>query len=303
MPRVSVITAAHNAARYLDETLRSVASQTFGDWEVVVVDDASTDGTGAVAERHDRVRLVRSERPLGPGAARSLAMEEATGELLATLDADDMWSPHYLESQLALYDRASRERRVGLVCCDARLLGPDGIEADTFADRTGRPPAVFGTKHLLRANVVFTSVLIPRAVLEDVGGYDAELRTSEDYDLWLRVAEAGYEVVWNAEPLAVYRLRPDSLAASASELARSTADVYSRSLTRGRLSRSDRRLARRQRRLYRFLAWRAETRRGRAGRLAALPLTALIALEHPERWRSWLRQGGPRRRGAGGSLR
>src|SRR4051812_30187689 len=214
MSRVSVITAARDAAPYVRDALDSVLSQTFDDWEAVVVDDASTDDTPEVARSYgDRVRVVSNERPLGPAGARNLGFEHARGELVATLDADDIWTPGFLEGQVALYDRArSRGTRVGLVCCDARLLGPRGFEDDTFADRSARPRGTVTLTDLLRVNVVFTSVLAPREVMHGLGGYDTELPVAEDYDLWIRMAEEGYGIVWNPEPIAIYRLRPESLA-------------------------------------------------------------------------------------------
>src|SRR5688572_16829702 len=110
MPRVSVIIPAHEAADYLASTLRTVVAQSVPDWEAIVVDDASSDGTAEAAEGIDpRIRVFRSERNLGPAGARNLALEHAQGELLALLDADDAWEPHYLERQLALYDRLRAE--------------------------------------------------------------------------------------------------------------------------------------------------------------------------------------------------
>jgi cellulose synthase/poly-beta-1,6-N-acetylglucosamine synthase-like glycosyltransferase len=309
MPRVSVITAARDAAPYLREALDSVFAQTFGDWEAVVVDDGSTDDTPDVARSYgNRVRVIANERPLGPAGARNLGFEHARGELVATLDADDIWTPGYLESQVALYDRARSEgTRVGLVCCDARLLGPRGFEDDTFADRSARPRGKVTLTDLLRVNVVFTSVLAPREVILGLGGYDTALPVAEDYDLWIRMAEAGYEIVWNPEPLATYRLRPESLAGGTSDhLTQCTIRVYERALERGRLDRGQRRIARRQRRLHRLLGRRARVGQEGGGllpRLALLPGTALVALEHPERWAGWIRHRGARPSLPGGGFR
>jgi glycosyltransferase involved in cell wall biosynthesis len=312
MPRVSVIIAARDASAYLPETLDSLFAQTFEDWEAVVVDDASTDRTAAIARaRGDRVRVISNERPLGPGPARNIGFELAAGELVATLDADDLWTPRYLEEQVALYDRARSEgRRVGVVCCDARLLGSDGFEPDTFADRSGRPRGTITLTDLVRVNMVFTSVIAPRAAILRVGGYDTSLFIAEDYDLWVRMAEEEYELVWNPEPLAVYRLRPDSLLGSDGYKTGSTVRVLERALQRGRLDRRQRRIARRQRRRQLLLARRAEVaaERNRSGgglakRIAILPMTLLVALERPHRWLSWIRQGGTRRAGPGGGLR
>ena len=141
-------------------------------------------------------------------------------------------------------------------------------------------------------NLVYTSVLASRSAVAEVGGYSGDLRRAEDYDLWLRIAEAGYEILWNSEPLAVYRLRPDSLAAKSGQTSAATAEVYARALRRGRLDGRSRRIARRQRRLYRLLARRASPDRPRPPDFLLL---VWVALEHPDRWLRWLRRGRGRR--------
>src|SRR5207248_1194618 len=135
--RVSVVIAAHEAAATLPETLESVHAQTFADWEVVVVDDGSSDDSAAVATAFgERVRVVRNESPQGPAAARNRGAYEARGELIATLDSDDAWLPEYLASQLATYERALGDgRRLGAVCCDAQLVAPDGSVIGRWSER------------------------------------------------------------------------------------------------------------------------------------------------------------------------
>src|ERR1044071_6895734 len=105
MPRVSVIMAAYNAQQYIAEALKSVEAQTYDDWEVVVCDDGSTDGTYGIASAFgERVRVVRHDLNSGPAAARNVAVRESNGELVAVLDADGYWLPSSLarSSQLLL---------------------------------------------------------------------------------------------------------------------------------------------------------------------------------------------------------
>jgi glycosyltransferase involved in cell wall biosynthesis len=301
MPRVSVITPARDAAPFLPETLGSVFAQTYDDWEVVLVDDGSTDGTGEVARRFgERVRVLETPHSLGPAAARNLAVREAGGELLATLDADDLLDREYLAHQVGLYDRESSLGRVGIVACNARLLGPDGFAAETWVDRVGDAHGAT-LDDLLRENLVFGNAIFPRTAFEEAGGYDTSLRISEDYDLWLRIVERGYRVVATRRPLAVYRMRTDSLMADAELRAGTARRVYELAIERGALTPRQRRLARKNRRLHALLQRRAviasdrrEGRRGMAARLSTLPATALVALEHPERWRAWALGRGPR---------
>lgn len=301
MPRVSVVIAARDATATLAQTLASVVAQDFSDWEVVVVDDGSTDATGELAAGFDpRVRVVLNEQALGPSGARNRGVDEARGELVATLDADDLWLPEYLARQVALLDaEQDAGRRIGLVACDAHLIGPAGEPLGRWSERVGhveRPTL----SDLLATNLIFTSVLLPRDVFLATGGYSRDLVWGEDHDLWLRIAQAGWEIVVAPDPLACYRLRPDSLSSQSARLAQGARDVYGRALARGGLTAPQRRLARRRARLFALLVERARVAESPslAARLALLPRTARVALEHPERWLAWLRRG-PRAAGQG----
>ncbi len=237
MPRVSVIVAAFNAERYLPDALSSVAAQTYEDWGVIVADDASTDRTAAVAEEFGaRVMVLRASTNEGTAAARRLAIDAASGELLAILDADDLLLPRYLESQVAAYDesRAARDY-VGLVTCDANILAEDGIRRWTYREAAGAPSDVTLTR-LLRANPIYISVLSPRAVVEEVGGFVPGADPVADYDLWLRIVESGYRVVVNDRVLATYRLTPGSSSSRADVMARALQQMYRRALERQMLT-------------------------------------------------------------------
>jgi glycosyltransferase involved in cell wall biosynthesis len=308
MPRVSVIVPAYNAAEHIGATLQSVVAQTYGDWEAVVADDASTDDTATRAAAVDpRVRVVRAEENAGPAATRNLAIANATGELLAFLDADDAWEPDFLEEMVGLYDRQiAGRRRVGIVACDARIVGPDGALRYTHSERTGAS----GTpdlETLLDGNVIYVSALVPRAIVEEVGGFSTETWGSEDHDLWIRILEQGYEVARIPRTLATYRELDGSVSSSAAAMARTNQATYRRALARGRLTPRQQRLARRSLRLQLAIeeleavaARRASVERLRPRDLAtaarAAGTFALFALRHPSRWGRWARMlaGGAR---------
>jgi len=297
VPRVSVIVAAFNAERYLPDALASVAAQTYGDWEVIVVDDASTDRTADVAEKFcERVTVLRAPANEGAAAARGRAIDAASGELLAILDADDLWYPEYLESQVAVYDESRAERDdVGLVTCDAHILGEGGIRAWTYRQAVGAAGNVTLTR-LLRTNPIYISVLAPRAVVEAVGGFMPGAEPVEDYDLWLRIVESGYRVVVNHRVLATYRLTHGSSSSRSDVMARALQRMYRRALERQRLTTRQRRIARQQLRLYRAVeltaaAAVAGARRRRYARLlGTLPLRLLVQLENPTQWRDLVRR-------------
>jgi glycosyltransferase involved in cell wall biosynthesis len=297
IPRVSIIIPAYNAAKLLPETLDAIVAQTYNDWEAIVVDDASTDQTAAVAIGRDpRISCVRSAIDLGVGGARNLALQQAHGELVAMLDADDLWLPVYLERQVARYDEAVRRGQdVGIVCCDACEFGSTRRRAGTYSDRVGWVAEVTLTT-LLRRNTIFVSALVPRAVVDEVGGFATDCQGVEDYDLWLRIVETGRRVISTQETLAMYRIGDATVSTNVALMARSRQTAYRRALAAGRLSRHQRRIARRQLRLQRFVElWQDVIRHVETHRfppvllVRAAPLGVCVALEHPSSWSRWLR--------------
>lgn len=293
-PRVSVIVPAYNAAEHIGEALDSVARQTVSDWEIVVCDDGSSDQTAAVAASFgERVRVVRNATNMGLASARNLAIGQARGQLLALLDADDVWLPHYLERQLALLDQAERgDGKVGLVVCNAYLRDANGQLPGTYADRFGDAKDV-GVERLLDISPIFISAMIPRSALDEVGPFATDLRSCEDLDLWIRLVEAGFRVVATREPLAIYRLSPGQLSAQPVKMAQARQAVYKRAIARGRLTEAQRRLAqraiRRERALEAVVLLAGELRNGRLPRTkpSQLGLLLRVLAENPARWRRW----------------
>src|ERR1022692_2501211 len=237
MSRVSVIIPAHNAAPFLEQTIESVLGQTYRDWEIIAVDDGSSDGTWELLQAMGPcVRSFRRERAGGPAVARNLALEHATGELVAFLDADDLLLPRYLESQLAYYEAAIRgqgafrgraglqrgdraridrgEGAVGLVTCDARILIDEQYAPYTHLQRIPDRYAPITLERVLRRNPIYGACLVPLTVGEAVGWFDPELFGTEDFGLWIKILEAGYRAVLNEEVLAVYRRTAGSVSSN-----------------------------------------------------------------------------------------
>lgn len=293
MPRVSVIVPAHNAAPFLGEALRSLERQTFGDWEAVVVDDASADDTHAVAQGFGgRVRALRSERNLGPAGARNLGLAEARGELIALLDADDWWEPAYLERQVGRYDaEQARGRRIAIVACNARLVGPQSGAQTTFLDHFRGPVEPITLERVLRGNCIFVSALVTAGAVREAGGFDEGLFGTEDHDLWIRILELGYEAVLNHEVLAGYRQPAGSVSSDLARMGAGNQATYGRALARGRLTPAQRLIAHRQLRYNRAMeavsAARFHRRLGPVVR--ALPDLVVVSVTHPRSWLPWIR--------------
>jgi hypothetical protein len=207
---VSVITPAWNAAAFLAETLDSVLGQTFTDWEMLVVDDGSSDETPQIVssyvQRDARIRLLRQANA-GPSAARNHAMREARGRFFACLDSDDRWAPSFLAAQLEVFER---HPDTGLVTANGYFLG------GPFAGRPTRPlgagyPILPLTDLIANESAVFIMTVFRREVFETIGGFDERQWRSEDYDFWLRAATAGFRFRRNPTPLGWYRVRGNSL--------------------------------------------------------------------------------------------
>jgi glycosyltransferase involved in cell wall biosynthesis len=292
MPRVSVIIPAYNAASYVPDAIRSVQEQTYTDWEAVVVDDASQDDTFAVASTSDRrVHAVRSEDNRGPAGARNLALQHASGELIALLDADDAWLPNYLQRQVSRLDAEwGRGRRVGIVACNAQVSGGGNGRSATFLDHFRGSVEPLTLERVLRGNPIFISALVLREAGDAAGWFSTELFGTEDHDLWIRILEHGYEAVLNREVLAVYRQPPGSVSSDLARMGAGNQLTYRRALARGRLNDSQRRVARRELRYNRALEAVAAARSGsRSLTFWELPELLAVALTHPRSWPDWLR--------------
>jgi glycosyltransferase involved in cell wall biosynthesis len=204
---------AYNVEPYLAASIESVRGQTFRDWELVIVDDGSTDRTGSIADgyakRDDRIRVVHQANR-GLSAARNTAMRHARGDVFALLDSDDLWDPDFLAAQMGIFAGAPQ---VAIVTANARDLGGpfDGKPARPWPDRRPRPDLA----EILRDETsVFIMSLFRRSVYERIGGFDERMRSNEDYDYWLRAAVAGFQFARNPRPLGDYRRRGDSLSAN-----------------------------------------------------------------------------------------
>jgi glycosyltransferase involved in cell wall biosynthesis len=183
-PAVSIIIPTHNYARFLSEAVESVLGQTFSDFELIIVDDGSTDDTADVVNtflRDQRVRYIHQDKR-GPSAARNAGIRAARGEFIALLDADDVWLPSKIEKQLRLIGESAD---VGLVYCLAENVDEKG-EALPHVPMPHMEQAAY--KDLLYFPLTLPScVLTRKRIFDEVGLFDETLTSIEDTNMWIRI--------------------------------------------------------------------------------------------------------------------
>lgn len=209
-PLVSIITPTYNSAAFLAETVRSVQEQTFTDFELLLVDDGSTDETLELAQAltagDDRIQAWRIAHG-GPAVARNAAMERARGRLFALLDSDDVWAPSYLSTQIALLDR---HPSVSVVTSNAINRG-GALEGRPIWAKTTGVVELRLLDIIAQEDAVCIMSLFRREMADRIGGFDSQFTGNEDYHFWLRAAAAGFRILQNRQPLGYYRRRAGSV--------------------------------------------------------------------------------------------
>jgi GT2 family glycosyltransferase len=182
MPEVSVVIPTYNRRALVVEAVGSVLAQTFPDYELIVVDDGSTDGTAQALAKYDaRLRLV-SQLHRGVAAARNRGAAAAGGRYLAFLDSDDLWLPRKLERQMA-YLRSHPEFAI---CQTEELWFRNGVRVNPAKRHRKRAGDIF-RESLGLCLISPSAVMMTRELFERAGGFDERLPACEDYDLWLRI--------------------------------------------------------------------------------------------------------------------
>lgn len=210
---VTVVIPAYNAAQYLAETIDSILSQTFTNFEVLIIDDGSTDHTAEVAcayaQRDCRLKYF-SQANQGVSASRNKGVELATGELIAFLDADDQWLPNKLEAHVKHFDSSPN-------------LGISFGRVE-FMSSSGKPTGVISSsrlsgiepKHLYYENLIVnpSNAVIQYAVFKQIGGFNQDLITMEDLELFLRIICKGWKVEGINQVLTRYRTAQGGLSSN-----------------------------------------------------------------------------------------
>lgn len=189
MPKVSVIIPTYNREAMVSEAIQSVLDQTYTDYEIIVVDDGSTDGTGKLLQEKfgEKIHYYYQENQGLP--PRNKAIRLAAGEYLAFLDSDDLWRPDKLASQVQILNNAGAD--TGLVYTGIEMINSRGQVVEELIDNF---QGVVVDKLIDRNFIPTSSVMMRRGCFKRCGFFDESLKRSEDWDLWLRVALA-YRVV------------------------------------------------------------------------------------------------------------
>lgn len=216
MARVSVVVPTYNRAATIFESIKSISVQTYRDFEIIVVDDGSTDNTKEVLAslclRNEIRNFQQSNK--GAAAARNKGIAEAQGEYIAFCDSDDLYVPEKLELQVKYLEN---HPECGLVYSDLMSFCGDQVVCPSyFAER--RPYEGWVFEKLVERNFITNvSVMVRRKCLEEVGGFNESLRTSEDYEMWLRFTRK-FQVGFIPKILVKVRRHPKNLTSNEQEV-------------------------------------------------------------------------------------
>lgn len=213
---VSVIIPTYNYVEFICDSIESVINQTYKDFEIIVVDDGSTDNTSEVVKKYkDKISYFYKENG-GPSSARNYGIKNAKGEFICFLDADDIFIPEKLELQVK-YMEDHKDDNIGLIysdyyCVSRRLKITDYYESIGFSSQKE------AVMYLLNYNYINTStVMIPKACIEKKGFFNEKYRYLEDYDLWLRLG-CNYKFGYINKPLVKTRSHFKNLRNKVSDL-------------------------------------------------------------------------------------
>ncbi len=207
--KVSAIILTYNRAHLVTEAIDSVLTQSFKDFELIVVDNCSSDDTESAVKSYndERIRYFKHQNNGLIGVNRNYGIKKSRGEYIAFLDDDDLWLPEKLEKQVGLLDS---NKELGLVYSDTYLIENDGHLRKNAYFHHIKPFRGNAFNELLRANFIpMLTVVIRREMLDKVGEFNPRYKICLDYDLCLRIA-AVYPIDFIEQPLAKYRIHSDS---------------------------------------------------------------------------------------------
>lgn len=225
---VSVIMPAYNSEAFISEAIRSVIDQTYPNWELFVIDDASSDSTLKIIQdysgKDDRIHILKNSSNKGTHQTRNKGIEAATGDFIAFLDADDQWKPEKLQKQLEIISRED----IAACFSSYDLISENGRPLNKKVEAL----PVLTYEKLLKANYVGNLTGIYNVkVLGKI--YCPEIRKRQDWALWLKVIEEGGPMEGIRDSLAIYRIRKNSISNNKFEMLKYNFLVYNQVLGYG----------------------------------------------------------------------
>ena len=218
---VSIITPTYNAEKFIAETLKSVQNQTYQNWEMILVDDASTDETVKIisdfVEKDSRIKLFKLEKNSGNGFARNIALEKAVGKYIAYLDADDLWFPNKLEKQIQFLKENNLHFTFSFYDCIDE-------EGNSLKRRVEAPlnltyDELFFCNYVGNLTAIYDADYFGKIVIEAT-------QKRQDWRLWLTILKQIQVTKPVPESLAFYRIRKDSISSSKFKLIKHNFGVY-----------------------------------------------------------------------------
>ena len=220
---VSIITPSYNSAKFIKDCINSVASQTYKEWEMIIVDDCSTDDSRQLitkyAKKDNRIKVILLEENVGAAAARNIAIKESEGKYIAFLDSDDLWKKNKLEKQLSFM----KENNIAFSFTSYQPISENGIEKYSII----KAPYQMDYHSYLKNTIIgCLTVVIDR---DKTGNFKMQnIRSSHDMALWLLIMKRGFSAYGLNENLAYYRIVSTSNTSKKWKAAREVWSVYRR---------------------------------------------------------------------------
>jgi len=255
-PKVSVIIPVYNGEKYLKETIDSVLKQTYQDFEIIIVDDASTDSSPEIIRSFikkypDKIKLFWHKKNKGcPAATKNTGIKHAKGDFIAFLDQDDVWLPRKLEKQINILksnDRLIANFTNGYIFDDPK----NKAIAKRWAYITPFPDFYVVRKRLLKENFILSSssALVRAKILKKAGGFDEKMKLADDYDLWFRLTFYG-KFSFIQEPLFNWRFHTESLSFNEEKHINDLIYFFKKILSNDKLAKEEKNLAKIKKSLY-----------------------------------------------------
>ncbi len=212
-PKVSIITPAYNVAPYIGQCIESVQAQTLSDWEMIIVDDASSDDTAQAVRKYladPRIKFLQNERNMGAGFTRNRALDAAQGEWIAVLDADDWYAPERLEKLTAFAERMHADMVADLQVYYTEWGSVYAVSWATHA-RPPRQPRCFTVEEVIQAHPSIKPLIRAEFLHEKGVRYAEHIRKSQDYAFYLEILLKGARFALLPEPMYYYRVHPNTV--------------------------------------------------------------------------------------------